>query len=342
MRFLRGLLSFASALVIAASAGATPYTDVVVQHATLYTTFGDPSNYVVAPGTGFDGVVDIVGLDPGAGGCIRGSGALVSGPNGDFILTAAHLADGLIVGDTNVFFDLAGGRTSIRPSAAYVHPAWDPDVAELYLVGYDIALLKLASPAPADAERYSIYRGSAEEGAVGEKAGYGRSGTGDEGDVLSSGTKRAGENRYDSLADILGDTFEANSLPRPLTGAQLVYDFDNDLEANDAFGYFFGVSDTGLLDDEVFAASGDSGGPTFLDGKIAGITSYGLRLAYVDGSTSDVDGSLNSSFGEFSVDTRVSYYADWVDSVVIPEPVTMGGMLLGMLALVRYVRRRHR
>ena len=42
----------------------------------------------------------------------------------------------------------------------------------------------------------------------------------------------------------------------------------NGLTENDAFGFFFGNSDTGLGDEEVMASFGDSGGPTIVDGKI--------------------------------------------------------------------------
>ncbi len=45
--------------------------------------------------------------------------------------------------------------------------------------------------------------------------------------------------------------------------------------------------------------------------------SYGITLQLSDGSTSDISpGEIDSSFGEFSGDTRVSKYAAWIDSVV--------------------------
>ena len=189
--------------------------------------------------------------------------------------------------------------------------------------------------------------------AVGVKAGFGQSGSGTEGTEVPpffSGTKRAGQNQYDALGDIFGDVFDNNFGLRPLAGTQLAYDFDDGTADHDAFGFFqptldpdnvLGLADLGVGFYEVCAAPGDSGGPTFIDGQVAGITSYGVRMAYAATlDTSDVDDDLNSSFGEFVVDTRVSHHAGWVDSVVIPEPVTTAGLLLGLAVLVRYVRSR--
>ena len=50
---------------------------------------------------------------------------------------------------------------------------------------------------------------------------------------------------------------------------------------------------------------------------ITGVTSYGITLQFNDGTTSDITpGLLDSSFGEFSADTSVSFYADFVDSII--------------------------
>jgi len=94
-----------------------------------------------------------------------------------------------------------------------------------------------------------------------------------------------------------------------------LYDFDNGVAENDAFGFFFRNSDLGLGIEEVSAAFGDSGGPTIVDGKITGVTSYILSLT-VGSKTSDVTDKLDSSFGEFSGDTRVSKYTKFVDNAI--------------------------
>jgi hypothetical protein len=66
-------------------------------------------------------------------------------------------------------------------------------------------------------------------------------------------------------------------------------------------------------------ASGDSGGPTFENGKLVGISSYGITLEYSFGPlprTSDCTSQLDSSCGEFGGDTRVSFYSGWIDTIV--------------------------
>jgi len=56
--------------------------------------------------------------------------------------------------------------------------------------------------------------------------------------------------------------------------------------------------------------SGDTGGPSFIDGEIAGLHSY------VTGNT------LNSSFGEIAADASVAYNLTFIQSAMVmaPEP----------------------
>jgi hypothetical protein len=363
VRFPTHLLALGFLLTTVLATGVSA-TGIVVDFGPIYTTRGDPAGFVPQPPYPYTGVANIVGFDTQVNDYIRGSGALISGPAGDFILTAAHVVDtlDLVNHNINIGFNVDPTKPPGNPpsnfvwttaAATYVYPGWDGQ----HTLGNDIALIKLAGPAPVGAQRYEIYRGSDEVGAIGEKVGYGMSGPGEGGISgpysLASGTQHAGQNRYDALADIFGDIFTANipELARPLAGTQLAYDFDDGTLDHDAFGFLFGGAYPAFLQyasvpallgvtDEVMAAPGDSGGPTFIDGRIAGVTSYALRITFVDPpGTSDINNLLDSSYGEFAVDTRVSYYAGWIDSV-IPEPVTLVGVLLGMGALARYIRRR--
>ncbi|NER05759.1 MAG: hypothetical protein F6K17_25790, partial [Okeania sp. SIO3C4] len=68
------------------------------------------------------------------------------------------------------------------------------------------------------------------------------------------------------------------------------------------------------VDLEANSTEGDSGGPAFINGQIAGITSYGFS-SFTDGIDVDLI-SGNSNFGEYSVDTRVSAYASFIDEII--------------------------
>src|SRR5690606_2556212 len=69
---------------------------------------------------------------------------------------------------------------------------------------------------------------------------------------------------------------------------------------------------TGLGQDEGLIAPGDSGGPAFIDGQIAGIASYIASLSR-DNIHPDIDRTINSSFGELGFWQRVSHYQQWID-----------------------------
>lgn len=295
-----------------------------------YTTVGDPSDYIVNPGQGYDGVVDLI-LEGS-----RCTGALL--PTGAHILTAAHCVTD-DVGNQDVFsgtatFELLTGDTSLSIENFFIHENWTSSLFN----GNDIAVLELEDIAPEAAERYDLYREVDEVGQIGDKVGYGWSGNGNIGSIISSGTKRRGQNLYDSTGALFGGT----------TGL-LAYDFDNGQAENDGFGFFFGdnYADLGLGLDEVNAAPGDSGGPTFINGQIAGVTSFGMRYVLPNGANSDIDNVLNSSFGEFGFDTRVSSYTGWIDEILnawldandeddnpgddlasVPEPSALAGLMV--------------
>lgn len=249
-----------------------------------------------------------------------GSGVLLA--TGRHVLTAAHcikgtetvLSDGTsltysyIATSGTVTFRLPGGRDVAIPVSKFTaHPGWDHNA----LHGNDIGILELEFTAPSEIERYDVYRlagGTPVEAAeLGSRAllvGYGLKGTGTDGATPDTdGTERWGWNQYDATMAGVADVLNGDS--------QLVFDFDNGLAANDCLGILKVHTDLGLGDFEVNIASGDSGGPGFVDGLVAGIHSYGRGFEGLP----DVKPGTNSSFGEIAVDTRVSAYADWIDSV---------------------------
>ncbi|MBO9998613.1 MAG: trypsin-like serine protease [Cyanobacteria bacterium SID2] len=280
-------------------------TSTSVRHPRISIPTSDPDdpNYIV-PSNEWTGVVGL-----GTQGEIDCTGVLYL--TGRHVITAAHCFN--TPDDTanlnpnpdlyTVFFDVPEGRVSVGVSRIFIHPEWTADLAS----NNDIAVIELASSAPESAERYDVYTGNDEIGQVIQRVGYGDKGTGNGGEVEDNNPiKRAGQNRYDAFGEEFDDP-ESNAISIP--GTQLAYDFDNGLAENDAFGVEFGINDLGLGVDEVGSSRGDSGGPSFIDGKIAGIVSYGLS-PITPGV--DVTEENDTSFGEFFADTRVSAYLPFI------------------------------
>jgi len=264
----------------------------------------DPANHVLPPGSGFDGVVQVNVL-----GLFNGSGSLILTRR--HILTAAHVVTlpGTAVpfpaNVVSVTFNMPSttgqGTTPITlgVSQIFVNPAYNPAGPGM---GGDLAVLVLDQDAPALAQSFDIYRNTDEIGKVWTMYGYGMYGTGNLGSTFPPDNQnRTGQNMYEATGDILG---RAPDL--------LVYDFDNGLAANDAFGVLFGMNNLGLGTREVNSAPGDSGAPIFINGLVAAVVTGGET----PGVPPDVTAGVDSSFGEFSWDTRVSVYADWIDNVI--------------------------
>lgn len=229
-----------------------------------------------------------------------------------------------------------------------VHPLYDAlePVVGAFAPG-DIAVIRLTQDLPADVESYDLYRDPDEFGQATRHYGHGRAGKGNKGDVLGSSFfyARTGLNRYEQ---VLAPLF----IPLDIFD-QLLHDFDSGGRKHNAMEWWFTSSfachpenaenpeqaqdgqcttfKDGSYPDfkgfdtlEVGIAPGDSGGPGFIDGKLAGVHSFGFTHS-CEGVSNGTDFScgLNSSFGEMSGDTRVSSYADWIDDVVAGSPAAI-------------------
>ena len=207
-------------------------------------------------------------------------------------------------------------------------------------LSYDFSIITLKEEAPTWIDRYEIYRETDEIGKNYLRVGYGMEGLGEYGrgdgflpkEFWSSDTeggqlvKRYGSNTYDMTEAefLLKPTFtwDAESLgPLEARQAMLMSDFDDGTVENDAFGQgniqeMKNVKHTGLGKWEVSSSPGNSGGPNFIDGRIAGVGSGGggyhpSGQLIIDGSDDRPDG-----YGWYTNDSRVSSVIDWIEGIV--------------------------
>ena len=282
-------------------------------------------------------------------------------PDRQSILTAGHcVSDGFGTPgpiSTTVFFQPEGGLSTT--ASIFTSPAVTRIEATQWFVraGYtgevldqnDIAVVRLATPAPAWVPSYDFdTTGAGLLGSTFNVAGYGRLGSGASGDTLVSGRLRTGENRYDFRwgDDAFGGTFTNGFFGTADISWSLVADFDSGQASNDVgcrlaseVGLPAGTfCDTGLGNLEAGVARGDSGGPNFVGGRVTAVNSYILSFGTGLG---DVDGSLNSSFGEFSGFVPTYLHASFIQASMVPEPGSWL-MLTAGLAGMGFVARRRR
>lgn len=257
------------------------------------------------PGEGFDGVVRI------STGGHYGTGVLLY--DGRAIFSAAHVlttSPGVAAPSATVYFETVEGTASVTATNISVIPAYD-SIND----NNDLALIWLSSPATVKANRYDIYRDSNEIGQTLTLAGYGVPGSGNSGvNTQYAGVplRIKGQNLADADAGALKTKLGGIMGWNPVSGTQLVADFDNGNAAQDALGQLIGKVDPGLGANEGMISPGDSGGPAFIDGHVAGIAGYTASLT-IGATHPDLDTASNSSFGELGFWQRVSAYQQWID-----------------------------
>jgi hypothetical protein len=234
-----------------------------------------------------------------------------------------------------------------------------PDYTGAVIDQRDIAVINLNSAAPSQYRSYELYAPSA----LGQQynvVGWGGRGNGNVGTVNQGGSTGSNQRIRQGVNSFNTTYADARWNPDFLAaigiGAENVYlsDFDNGLAANNALcrltnaaftaaGDPVWLGDIGAPDmcglgfglDEVSVAGGDSGGPSFINGQIAAVTSFGQTFGL-----GDIRPGLNSSFGELNGMTRVDINAEWVAGAVVPEPTTIVLLGGGLLALGFVGRRR--
>lgn len=267
---------------------------------TTVASFND-SRYRASVGMGYDGVVRI------SSGTSFGTGALLF--DGRAVLTAAHLVAGA-AGSLSVSFLTQSGTETIGVAKSAIFPRYLSNGNS----NDDLAIVWLAKSPNVTANRYDIHRDANEIGQIFTMVGFGQLGSGAFGAAgsNSNGFRLKAQNSFDADPATLKSFLGSSMAWTPSIGSQLVADFDNGLSNQDALGRLINVSDLGMGLNEGMIARGDSGGPAFLSGKLAGVASYtaSLRNGVID---PDVDALVNSSFGEIAAWQRVSTFQQWID-----------------------------
>jgi Calx-beta domain/Trypsin len=270
------------------------------------------ARYRASAGLGYDGVVRI------SNGTGYGTGALLF--DGRAVLTAAHLvAAG--AGSLSVAFQTQLGSEAVSVVKSVVHPDYIPGGTN-----NDLAIVWLSRAPSLTANRYELYRDNNEIGQSFTMVGFGQLGDGATGATITNtnALRVKAQNTFDADAASLKAGLGSSMGWSPLYGTQLVADFDNGSTSQDALGRLLNLKNLGLGLDEGLIAHGDSGGPAFLAGKVAGVGSYTASLSY-GAINPDVDSTTNSSFGEVAAWQRVSGFQQWIDQSMLasyPNPPT--------------------
>ncbi len=213
------------------------------------------------------------------------SGTLVGG---SYVVTAAHCVD------TAQLMEFRIGNGSYTANRWVVPGRWNGNAG----AGADIAVIELDRRVRgARRIRAKLNTSRKEKGRTATIVGFGATGEGilGENGALPIGQKRAGENKTDII--------------NPFAHKQLAVDFDPDPTsalfntiANPKFNGLTGRVDDIKKEDfpltnEYQTAGGDSGGGLFINGRLAGVTSWGSR---------------NSAFFSQGYFTRVAIWHNWI------------------------------
>ena len=222
-----------------------------------------------------------------------GSGVLFS--NGKFVLTAAHLFNDYRSGQRIDIVSANG--TILNDLQVYVYHGWDQIDTNF---NHDIAIIKLSSRAVSDG--LALLNESDINGESFILSGFG-----------NNGAIHTGTNVFDGDGSLFNTSFNTSIIE----DTQILYDYDNGLEHQNASKNIFGVNSSSVAtDNETLARSGDSGGGLLIDNKISAISSYVYR-----NSLYDVNSVSDSSFGEVGVATQIFPYISWIDYITEGNPI---------------------
>lgn len=221
---------------------------------------------------------------------VQGSSILLW--TGRHLLTAAHVAEkwtNFDAVDIDFIADDGVNLPTYKPYRVSIHPDWNPTRdAKGNAIGNflnDIAIVEIAQYVDSFVGRHLLYIQEDELGKTFDKTSYSPRIHPETGAVSASGWDTI-SNKYDLVEQ-----------------GYLRYDFDNGKSINDFF-----TSTGAKVANEGFVSSGDSGGASLIDNKVAGI------LSFVQGFTGlpDILPGTNFTYGEVAADIRVSAYDNWI------------------------------
>jgi len=172
----------------------------------------------------------------------------------------------------------------------------------------DLAIITLAAPAPKGVPIYPVFLGAPKPDFLIIMAGYGPTGTGDQGKYTSRFsfcTKRIGRN----VASLYRPDDEKSGRLE-----MFQYDFDGPTKETDTFGDGPSLGN----DVESIVSPGDSGGPSFLWRDANGNNKVDVGELIVFGVNTTIGGTINgyTPFGSFAAGALLSGYRDWILGIV--------------------------
>ncbi len=251
------------------------------------------------------------------------------------IIAAAHCAtdenSGSLFGTSDAFARFLGPGSTTSARTWYDYGIADFHVQSDWFgfnnantnILHDVLVINMVDVLPSWMTTYSLFSGDPWF-AQSLHVGYGTYGTG-VGNTNFDSRRRWGTNEVDLADD------------------ELYTDFDNGTPQWDVFCLAYGICDQGLTT-EAGVAAGDSGGPLFIDGKLAGVTSFGTYFcanAQCDPYSADPDRPFDA-FGAINGFAPLSENAEFIATTAAPEPATVTLMASGLFIIGCAVRRRRR